>query len=189
MTSMIGYLELLRDSGALPEREQGLAAMSYEKAMKLKDMTDDLFKYFLMFGSSRPDMEMEDYDAGILMEQLIGEAEYDLRDAGFDVRRIDIRGQYTVQADPMYLKRVMDNLVSNARKYADKSRPVMFICEVSGGRLSFCMSNNIAVLTNPVESTKIGLRTCEKIMEHMHGSFTTRRDESHFAAEFSMPIK
>ena len=189
MTSMIGYLELLRDSGSLPEREQGLAAMSYEKAMKLKDMTDDLFKYFLMFGSSRPDMEMEDYDAGILMEQLIGEAEYDLRDAGFDVRRIDIRGQYTVQADPMYLKRVMDNLVSNARKYADKSRPVMFICEVSGGRLSFCMSNNIAVLTNPVESTKIGLRTCEKIMEHMHGSFTTRRDESHFAAEFSMPIK
>ena len=65
----------------------------------------------------------------------------------------------------------------------------MFICEVSGGQLSFCMSNNIAVLTNPVESTKIGLRTCQKIMEHMHGGFTTRRDESHFAAEFSLPVK
>ena len=81
--AICGYLELLRDSGSLPEREQGLAAMSYEKAMKLKDMTDDLFKYFLMFGSSRPNMELEDYDAGILMEQLMGEAEFDLLDAGF----------------------------------------------------------------------------------------------------------
>ena len=34
---------------------------------------------------------------------------------------------------------------------------------------------------------KIGLRTCEKIMSAMGGSFVTRRDESHFAAEFSLP--
>ena len=189
MTSMIGYLELLRDSSALGEKEQSLAAMSYEKAMKLKDMTDDLFKYFLMFGSSRPEMELESYDADILMEQLIGEAEFDLRDAGFDVRRIDIDGQYTVEADPMYLKRVMDNLVSNARKYAERSRPVMMLCEVKDGQLSFCMSNYIAKLTNPVESTRIGLRTCVKIMEYMHGSFITRADDTHFAAEFTLPVK
>ena len=89
----------------------------------------------------------------------------------------------------MYLKRVMDNLISNARKYADKSRPIMILCENTGSSVSICMSNYIAPRENRVESTKIGLRTCEKIMEHMGGSFVTRSDELHFAAELSLPVK
>ena len=88
----------------------------------------------------------------------------------------------------MYLKRVMDNLVTNAKKYADKSSPIVFLSELSGGRLSVCVSNVVAKNLARVESTKIGLRTCAKIMEAMGGSFTTEVDELHYMAEFSLPV-
>ena len=190
LTSMIGYLGILKENPSFDENARHYTNVAYEKALSVKNMTDDLFKYFLVFGSQeRLDMELEAYDAGFLLEQLLGELEFDLRDAGFDVRRIDVEGQYTVAADPKYLKRVTDNLVSNAKKYADKKHPVMILSQVSDGQLSVCTSNHIAKLENPVESTKIGLRTCAKIMEYMQGSFTTRSDGAHFAAEFSLPIK
>ncbi len=38
-----------------------------------------------------------------------------------------------------------------------------------------------------VESTKIGIRTCRKIMEAMGGSFTIAKRGEHFAAEFALP--
>lgn len=189
MTSLIGYLGLLKESPLPDERSRQFAVSAYDKAMDLKGLTDELFKYFLVFGRSDLELNMERFDAGVLLAQLVGEAEFDLRDSGFEVRRIDLQGECAVEADPMYLKRVMDNLISNVRKYADKSRPVMLLCENTGGSVSICMSNYIAPRENRVESTKIGLRTCEKIMEHMGGRFVTRSDELHFAAELSLPVK
>lgn len=190
MTSLIGYLELLTE-GNYSDAETGgrFAASAYGKALELKELTDELFKYFLVFGRSELDMARERYDARLLLEQLVGEAAFDLKDAGFEVEQIDFSGEAAIVADPMYLKRVMDNLVSNAKKYADKSSPVVFLSELKDGKLSLCVSNTIAQKVSRVESTKIGLRTCEKIMQSMGGSFSTTADELHFMAELTLPAE
>ena len=189
MTSLLGYLELLNESGSDPEHRRQFAASAYGKALELKDLTDELFKYFLVFGRGELQMDRDRYDARLLLEQLLGEAEFDLADAGFPVRRIEFSGEATLETDPLYLKRVLDNLVSNARKYADSSEPVMIVSELKDGELSVCFSNAVAAAAPRVESTKIGLRTCEKIMEAMQGRFKTRRDGNHFAAEFTLPAQ
>ena len=186
MTSLLGYLELLNESGD-EERKRQFARSAYDKAVELKDLTDELFKYFLVFGRAEVQMNPERFDARLLLEQMLGEAEYDLTDAGFSVQRIEFAGECAVEVDPLYLKRVLDNLVSNAKKYAEKSEPLMIVSELKNGELSVTVSNAVARAAPRVESTKIGLRTCEKIMETMHGSFETRRDEQHFAAEFTLP--
>ena len=186
MTSLLGYLELLNES-ADPERSRQFAASAYDKAVELKDLTDELFKYFLVFGRSEVKMNTERFDARLLLEQLLGEAEFDLTDAGFSVQRIEFAGEASVEVDPLYLKRVLDNLVSNAKKYADRAEPLMIVSELNGGELSVTVSNAVAKTSPRVESTKIGLRTCEKIMEAMHGRFETTRDGDHFAAEFVLP--
>lgn len=189
MTSMIGYLGLINEDGfENVERCRQFSSAAYDKAMELKDLTDELFKYFLVFGRSELDLNMELFDARLLLEQLLGEAEFDLRDAGFSINNIEFKGECSINADPLYLKRVLDNLVSNVKKYADKSRPVLVISELEGDHLSLCISNYIARSMDKVESTKIGLRTCEKILHHMGGSFTCTRDEEHFAAEFTIPV-
>lgn len=187
MTSLIGYLGLLNESSADDgESRERFAAAAYHKALELKDLTDELFKYFLVFGRAEIEMQRETYDARLLLEQLIGEAAFDLKDAGFEVCQEDYSGECTVVADPMYLKRVMDNLVSNAKKYADKSVPVVFRSELADGTLSVRVSNTIARGVSRVESTKIGLRTCEKIMQAMNGSFETKIDGDLYEASFSL---
>ncbi len=187
MTSLLGYLELLNENPGDAERGRQFAASAYEKAVELKDLTDELFKYFLVFGRAELQLDTERYDARLLLEQLLGEAEFDLTDAGFSVRRIEFSGETEVEADPLYLKRVLDNLVSNARKYADPAEPLMIVSELREGELSVTVSNTVAKSAPRVESTKIGLRTCEKIMAAMHGRFVTRREGDHFAAEFTLP--
>ena len=188
MTALIGYLGLLNsDDLADSEQSRQFAASAYAKAMELKDLTDELFRYFLVFGRAEPELNFEQLDARLLLEQLLGEAEFELSDAGFAVSRIEFEGEASLRADPLYLKRVLDNLVSNAKKYADPASPLLFVTELSDGLLSVTVSNTVRANLERVESTRIGLRTCEKIMQAMGGSFTTRRDEEHFAAEFTLP--
>lgn len=188
MTSLIGYLGLLREQELPEAQRQQFTASAYAKAMELKSLTDELFRYFLVFGRADLDMHMETMDARLLLEQLMGEAEFDLRDSGFAVQRLDLAEECPVSADPMYLKRVMDNLVSNIKKYADPSQHVLLLAERSGAELCVSVSNAAAASVSRVESTKIGLRTCEKIMAHMGGRFLTKVENGRFAAEFILPL-
>lgn len=190
MTSLIGYLALLNDGGFEDkERSAQFAASAYGKAMELKDLTDQLFRYFLVYGKAELELKMESFDGKLLLEQLVGEAEFDLFDAGFKLQNIEFEGECSIDADPAYLKRVFDNIVSNIKKYADPALPVVFMSELSEGMLSITVSNRISRSMDRVESTKIGLRTCEKIMQAMSGSFTVRTDADHFAAEIKLPAK
>ena len=189
MTALIGYLGLLNESGVLsdPERGAQFASSAYDKAMELKDLTDELFRYFLVFGRSELELNKEQLDAGLLLEQLLGEAQFELTDAGFTVEWEDLRGDAQLEIDPLYLKRVLDNLVSNIKKYAEKSRPVVFHPQLRENELELRLSNSISKSMDRVESTKIGLKTCEKIMAAMGGSFTVERDEDRFAAVLTLP--
>ena len=189
MTSLIGYLALLNDGGFEDEqRAKQFSSSAYGKAMELKDLTDQLFRYFLVYGKAELELEMEEFDAAMLLGQMAAEAEFDLADAGFKLQNIDFEGECRVMADPKYLKRVFDNIVSNIKKYADSSKPVVFMSELEGDMLSLCVSNCISRSMDRVESTKIGIRTCEKIMQAMKGSFTVSTDAEHFAAELKLPV-
>lgn len=188
MTSLIGYLGLLKERNLPEEQRNQFTASAYDKAMELKSLTDELFRYFLVFGRADLELNLEALDARLLLEQLLGEAEFDLSDSGFDVRRTEFDGECQVKADPMYLKRVLDNLVSNIKKYADHAEPVLFQSELQGSDLILRVSNGVARKMDRVESTKIGLRTCEKIMTHMGGQFSAGTDGGHFTAALTLPI-
>ncbi len=190
MTSMIGYLGLLSESDFSDiERCRQFSRSAYSKAMDLKSLTDELFKYFLVFGSAQLNLDMESYDGRLLLEQLVSEAEFTLSENGFKIQRVEFHGECSIMADPLYLKRVVDNLVSNVMKYGDRAKQVMMISELKDKYLSLCISNSITRDLDRVESTKIGLRTCKRIMEQMHGDFNIENDGEHFSAELRLPTE
>ena len=189
MTAVIGYLGLLCGDQEDEQTRAQLASSAYAKAMELKDLTDQLFRYFLVYGKAELDMERERFDARVLFEQMLGEMQFDLQDAGFTMQRIDFEGECFVTADPLYLKRVLDNLLSNIRKYADSAQPVVALSELKDGRLTLTLSNAVAPTQTRKDSTRIGLRTCEKIMSALGGSFTVTNEGGHFAAELVLPAE
>ena len=86
------------------------------------------------------------------------------------------------------LKRVLDNLVSNVKKYADREQPVVLLAEATHEEITVSVSNAVKIGGSGIESTKIGLRTCEKIMSLLKGRFESGIEDGRFTASLSLPL-
>lgn len=189
LTALMGYLDLAREGQYRTEEElQQYLESGYARAEQLRTLTDELFRYALVFGNRELPMTLEDYDAPILLEQLLGEPCVMLMQYGIEVQAEPLTENCRIRVDVSYLKRVFDNLFDNIRKYADYTRPVLVRAQRSNGWLKIQMSNDTADHPGQVESNKIGLRTCERIMVQMGGSFRKREEGGRFTAELTLPI-
>jgi len=189
LTALLGYLDLAKNHQyrSQEELEQYIGAC-YDKAARLKTLTDELFRYALLFGNQELHMNFEEYDAIILLEQLLGEQSAAAQSQGFTVRSILPELPCRVRADVLYLKRVFDNLFDNVRKYADPGKPVDIAVLEENGQLQICIGNSVAPNPGKVESSLIGLKTCRQIMEQMGGGFATYEEGKKFTAEVWLPV-
>ena len=189
LTSLIGYLDLLEMQQAqLPEDLRRYVLASRDKAYQLKDLTGEMFRYFLVFSRGEQETHPEPYDAQILCAQLLGECAEELRSRGFDVNLLLLGTPCTVTTDAQMLKRVTDNLLSNIEKYADPAARLTILAEREGERLHVCFANRARRELARVESNHIGLRTCAAILKLLGSEFVTHRDGEAFTAEFTLPV-
>ena len=189
LTSLVGYLDLLEMQQAqLPEDLRRYVLASRDKAYQLKDLTGEMFRYFLVFSRGEQETHPEPYDAQILCAQLLGECAEELRSRGFDVNLLPLGTPCTVTTDAQMLKRVTDNLLSNMEKYADPASRLTILAECEGERLHVCFANRARRELARVESNHIGLRTCAAILKLLGGEFITHSDGGDFTAEFILPV-
>jgi len=112
-----------------------------------------------------------------------------LQQQGFVVQLLLPQQEVQIEADVMYLKRVLDNLFDNIRKYADPAQSVAIAALIEDGALHICLSNSVNPASGRIESNKIGLRTCAKIMAQMAGGFKRYTENGKFTAEVILPIR
>ena len=188
LTALLGYLDLAK-SGQYhsPEELQSYLTAAYSKAEQLKTLTDELFRYSLLFGCKELPLQLERFDAALVLEQLLGESRVQLQQ-GFTVQLLLPQTQADIEIDITYFKRVLDNLFDNIRKYADPTRPVAIAVLQEEKTLHICLSNSVNTASTRIESNKIGLRTCAKIMSQMAGGFTRYTENGKFTAEVILPI-
>ena len=192
LTSLMGYLDIIK-SGKYETEEEGIRYLDacQEKALQLKDLSDKLFQYFLVFGSQAADKNLEIFDAGILLHQLISEHSAELINYGFT---IDF--EYTVpegeeiRADISGMRRLFDNLFSNIMKYAEKDSPVRIsaVMDQEEDIIVVRIINSILTESRKVESNLIGLKTCDKICQNMGGTFSYKDEGQLFTVRLTMPI-
>ena len=190
LTALMGYLDVLDLDGLSQEEQKTYLEICRHNAARLKELTDELFAFFLLFGKATPDQTLESFEAAMLMEQILLEAQAELQQSGFDIRLDQpqtLSGQLHV--DLNHLRRVFDNLFSNLKKYADPACPVFIRQSVEEGRLVTEITNTVLERSSPVESNKIGLKTCEKLLSAMDGVFTQERNGAFFTARFSLPLE
>lgn len=190
LTALIGYLDLIKDGQYRSQEElDAFLQASSDKALQLKTLTDELFRYSLLFGSKEIPMQMEAFDAQILLGQMLGERSVALQQKGFDVRLLLPETACKIRVDVTYLSRVLDNLFDNLRKYAEPAAPVNVAVLHQPDGLHILISNTVRKLTERVESNGIGLRTTEKILTQMGGRFVRFIEGDSFTAETILPAE
>ena len=164
LTSLIGYLDIIE--GKKFRTEEDLIRYIHscrEKAFQLKDLSDELFSYFLVFGNPG-NAELEEVDAGILFQQLLGEHVAEVLNYGRNITlTYDIPEDVWVKVNVSSLRRLFDNLFSNILKYAGKDFPVEVCATYSENRIEILFRNTIWKEAKQRESTKIGVKTCRKL--------------------------
>lgn len=190
LTALIGYLDLICNQQYRTQEELDMFLQAgYDKALQLKTLTDELFRYSLLFGNKEIAMQPETFDAQILLGQMLGERSVGLQQRGFDVRMVLPETGCTVCVDVTCFSRVLDNLFDNVRKYAEHSEPVSIMVLSQPDGLHICISNTIRQLTERVESNGIGLRTTQKILTQMGGSFRMYTEQDKYTAEAVIPTE
>ena len=180
LTVLIGYLDIMK-TYSKDETIDEYIKSSEKTAMRLKELSDDMFRYLLVFGDTAEPCELEEYDCETLVGQLISEHILLLRENGYDVKVTsdDVFGRLILTSAPE-LMRIIDNIFSNIRKYADKKNPVCIGIAVEEDKITLSFSNYISKESVLAESTGIGLKTCAKIAELISCDFSYTKSDDVF---------
>ena len=190
LTTLIGYAEIMDKSPDLPEEErQQYSSIIYQRALRLKELTDEMFYYFLVYGSSDIQVDLGYYNAQVLIPQLLNDRLSAFQDLDVDFHTEGIYYPFAVHTDISLLNRVFENIFSNIRKYGDLTYPISIRAERKEyDFIHVYIRNRIRNDSHDVESTQIGTKTCSKLMALLDGSFIVRSDAEYYTAEVLIPI-
>lgn len=175
LTALIGYLDII-DLNRYGSQEEMLKYVhsSKLKAYQIKEMSDKLFEYALVYGQQDEHLNTEVMDAGTVIGQYIEEGIVMLESQGFQVTVMPPESSLPIQLNTSLMHRVFDNVFSNIRKYADRATPVAVQFTLDTDNIfTVQIRNAIGKPSNAADSSGIGLKTCEKIMQQHGGSFET----------------
>ena len=189
LTSLIGYLELL-NMHRYEDEEQLKKYLEYcrKKAFQMKKVSDRLFEYFLVYGREEKGLQLQKIPSVELAEDLCNGQFFDWQDHGGTIRCQIGNLEGFVQVDSEYMQRVMDNLISNLKKYGDPQFPLEIEAKEQLDMLHIQVTNHIRDRKDHPESTQIGLKTCRKIMENHGGSFTWKQEKDEFMITIMFPL-
>ncbi len=116
LTSIIGYIDLLKKEEMSPEAKDYVSVISV-KSERLKEMIQDLFE-ISKATSGNAELELEKLDMVKLMEQTLGDMEDRIADSGRTIRTNFPETALYISGDGRKLYRVYQNLIENALKYS-----------------------------------------------------------------------
>lgn len=192
LTTLTGYLEILgMDKDGDEEKRRHYLQLSMDKTREIRELSDELFEYFLVYEEEQRRIDVEPVPAYELVADLIENQFLNLEEEGYI-----ISGDNEITADsgnclinPQYMRRVLNNILSNLGKYADKESPIMVSGRIENEKLLIIVRNAIRGNIDPHESTKIGLVTCERIMKLHNGEFKAYENEGEFVNMIVIPME
>ena len=123
LTSVIGYLTLLRDEPQLsPEMRARYTNIALGKALRLEDLTNEFFE-ITRFNLSHMELEKAPVDLALMLRQVASEFEPALAKKGLSCR-VELPQAMPYECDADNMARVFDNLLRNAMLYSFENTTV-----------------------------------------------------------------
>lgn len=117
LTSVIGYLTLLRDEGQISEElRQKYLSISLEKAERLEDLINEFFE-ITRFNLTNLTLELSRVNLTRMLEQIIYETNPILREKNLFCT-LTAASDISIKCDVNKMQRVFDNLLKNAVNYS-----------------------------------------------------------------------
>lgn len=225
LTSMVSYVDLLKKEGLDSPNAAEYLKIIDEKTDRLRVLTENLFEAAKASSGAMP-VHAEAIDLGALVSQSLGEMDSKLRAKGLvtivkngaakeasdaadrgesETGSANVSGQGPkVLADGQLLWRVIENLLSNASKYALENSRVYIDISRNGEMISLEVKNiskeqlNISSdelmerftrgdASRNTEGSGLGLAIARDLVKLMDGSFELTIDGDLFKASVSLP--
>lgn len=132
LTSIISYVELLRQEENLPQHVKEYVQILGEKSERLRNIVQDVFEISKAASGQLP-IQMEALDMGKLLRQTLADMNDQISQSTLVMRTAIPETPVTVLADGQRLYRVFQNLLQNALRYSlEGSRVYLTLTEEVG---------------------------------------------------------
>lgn len=140
LTSVIGYLTLLRDEPQIsPEARARYTGIALEKAERLEDLVNEFFD-ITRFNLSHLELERQSIDLTRMLEQVVSEFQPMFAEKELQCQ-LDLPPRLAYDCDPDKLARVFDNLLRNASYYSLPDSTVRIAGQTRDGEIVLTFSN------------------------------------------------
>ena len=202
LTSIISYVDLLKREGLNSPNAAKYLDVLDRKSNRLKTLTEDLFEVTrATSGSIEPNFEMVNVNA--LISQILGELDEKIQDSNLVFKTSYWEEKIYANADGRLLSRVMENLLSNIFKYAQKNSRVYIDTKISDEKVIISFKNVSAYELNiPInelmerfkrgdesrssEGHGLGLAIAKSLTEIQKGLLTISIDGDLFKAQITL---
>lgn len=191
LTAVMSYLQLIRDEQYSNMKQlKSYVGKAYEKAYRIKEMTDSLFENCVK------DIEyvkpLEKVDGHSFLNHVLFDVQDFLEDSGFIVQ-IDSRmdgPSFCLMLNRDKMARVFDNLISNIEKYANSSEPIIIQSWIDKNYLILQQENAVVDKhqKSAMESNLLGLKGIDRIINEMNGTVFIEETSQIFRIRVSLPI-
>lgn len=141
LTSVIGYLTLLRDEPQIsPELRARYTGIALDKAERLEDLINEFFE-ITRFNLTHLTLELSTVDLTRMLQQTVSEFAPSLAEKNLHCK-LDLPPQIPCECDPDKLARVFDNLLRNANFYSFPDTEIHIWGQSAQGLTTLCFENS-----------------------------------------------
>lgn len=189
LTKLLLYAEIIQNEryGDKQQLRQYLTRIC-EKGAQMKEISDHLLQYSLAQGEARTHEMRTVSFRDVFFDRLSEMADY-LSVQGFTVECDVDWSEDKISINELYLDRILDNIVSNIDKYAEKACPVKISSIQNDHSIGISVKNNQPSQCRPAESSGVGIESIRAMMQQMKGSCILDRTETVFEITVTFPTQ
>ncbi len=188
LTGLMTYLEIIKKQESEGRASKEYIGKALDKVQQIRRLTDQTFEYFLVH--SQREVIMEDAEEiksalGDYLSEMCALLECD----GFQIDADKLKWKpVQVQVNTDYLGRIVNNIISNLKKYGDRTRKVEIKMIYAPCQVGIFIKNAIASDSKYIKGTGLGVKNITLMMAQMNGKAEVRMSNKKYCMILYFPV-